>query len=109
MFPEAARMSYLKSFVEESVNEKTFAMACAMSTERKWLRLDKEWRKVLAAFQVPYFHINELSPRLNGPYKLWPGARRDAFIRSHHARIEDLSGLVRSNPPDVRHLLRPSP
>jgi hypothetical protein len=56
-------------------------MACAMSTERKWLRLDKEWRKVLAAFQVPYFHINELSPRLNGPYKLWPSARRDAFIR----------------------------
>jgi hypothetical protein len=52
-----------------------------MSTERKWLRLDKEWRKVLAEFQVPYFHMNELSPRLKGPYKLWPSARRDAFIR----------------------------
>src|SRR5689334_13938987 len=68
-------------FVDESGNEKIFTMACVMSGERKWLRLDKEWKKALAEFQVPYLHMNELSPRLKGPYAGWPNVRRDAFIR----------------------------
>jgi hypothetical protein len=80
MLPEAAVMSCLKRFVEQSGTRKHSPrrVRCLLS---KWLRLDKEWRKVLAEFQVPYFHMNELSPRLKGPYKLWPSARRDAFIR----------------------------
>jgi hypothetical protein len=56
-------------------------MACAISTDRKWLRFDKEWKKVLAEYHVPYLHMNELVPRAKGPYAGWPNDRKDSFIK----------------------------
>jgi len=72
----------LVCFIDESGNEDIFTMACAMSTDKKWLRLDKEWKKVLAEYNVPYLHMNELLPRQKGPYTGWPSTRRDAFMRN---------------------------
>lgn len=71
----------LVCFVDESGSQAIFSMACAISTDRKWLHFDKEWKKVLAEYRVPYFHMRELVPRQKGPYAGWPNSRADAFIR----------------------------
>jgi hypothetical protein len=41
-------------FLDESGSRDIFTMACVMSTDTKWLRFDKEWRRALAEFRVPY-------------------------------------------------------
>ncbi len=73
-------LAMLVCFADESGNLYTFTMACAISNDQKWLRLDREWKKSLAEFGVPYFHMKELVAR-KGPYCNWPQHRADAFIR----------------------------
>ena len=66
--------------MDESGSQSTFTMACAISDDRKWLRLDKEWKKALDEFHVPYLHMRELIAR-KGPYTDWPQYRVDSFVR----------------------------
>jgi Protein of unknown function (DUF3800) len=67
-------------FLDESGNSETFVMGCAFSSERKWLRLEKEWRKALAEYGIPYFHMREMVGR-NGPFSGWSTQKADRLIK----------------------------
>jgi len=67
-------------FLDESGSRDIFTMACGLSTDTKWLRFDKEWKRALAEFRVPYFHMRELAPRPKGPYVGWTHEDADALI-----------------------------
>ncbi len=67
-------------FVDESGNSETFVMGCAFSSERKWLRLDKEWKRALAEYRIPYFHMRELVAR-KGPFAGWSDHKADSLIK----------------------------
>jgi len=67
-------------FVDESGNSETFVMGCALSSERKWMRLDKEWKRALAEYRIPYFHMRELVAR-RGPFAGWLDYKADSLIK----------------------------
>jgi hypothetical protein len=70
----------LLCFLDESGNSETFVMGCAFSSDRKWLRLDKEWKRVLAEYRIPYFHMRELVAR-RGPFTGWSDHKADSLIK----------------------------
>ena len=67
-------------FLDESGNSETFVMGCAFSSERKWLRLDREWKRALAEYGIPYFHMRELVAR-KGPFTGWSDEKADGLIK----------------------------
>lgn len=67
-------------FLDESGNSETFVMGCVFSSERKWLRLDKAWKRALREYGIPYFHMRELVAR-KGPFSDWTKHKADNLIK----------------------------
>jgi hypothetical protein len=70
---------YDASGTEES--GRPLVLAGLLSTERKWLRFEREWRELLTSFGVPYLHMKEYAVS-QGPFRMWKGdeERRAAFL-----------------------------
>ena len=54
-----------------------------LSTEKKWLRFEQDWNRVLRDFGVPYFHMKEFAPS-TGPFEKWkddPHRRADFLLK----------------------------
>ena len=52
-----------------------------LSTYEKWLAFNREWNLLLAAYDIPHFHMKEFAPS-KGPFEKWEGdeKRRAAFL-----------------------------
>lgn len=61
-----------------------------LSTYEKWLGFNREWNLLLAAYDLPYFHMKEFAPS-NGPFENWKGdeGRRAAFLARAATIIKD--------------------
>ena len=60
-----------------------FITVCGwVASVERWQRFETEWKAMLTAFDVPYFHLKELS-QCRGPYIKWfgvPSKERDALF-----------------------------
>jgi hypothetical protein len=71
-------------FDESGGADHGFITVCGwVASVERWQRFDVEWKSMLAAYDVPYFHLKELA-HFRGPYSKWRGPRveeRDAFFK----------------------------
>jgi hypothetical protein len=73
-----------QSFFDESGGaDHGFITVCGwVASVERWRQFETEWKTMLVQFNVPYFHLKELS-QSRGPYSKWfgkPSAERDALF-----------------------------
>ena len=61
--------------------DQTLAVVGLVSTERRWLRFEREWNALLTENELPYFRMSEFAA-FQGPFKSWRGKeeKRRAFL-----------------------------
>jgi len=71
----------LAAYVDESgdLDTPVFVMAGYVSTEIKWKKFDREWKRVLRDFGVSYFHMKDLV-RSKHEFTGWSQQRKDDLI-----------------------------
>jgi hypothetical protein len=79
-----------QSFFDEAGGaDHGFITVCGwVASVDRWQRFESEWKEMLARFDVPYFHLKELS-QCRGPFSKWWGQKngeREEFFEES-ARI----------------------
>ena len=71
----------LTVYLDESgtADSPMLVLAGYMADASKWTRFQREWRKILLEFQIPYFHMNECA-HFRGPFEGWTESRRKDLL-----------------------------
>lgn len=81
-----------QSFFDESGgSDHGFITVCGwLSTVERWQGFESEWKAMLAHYDVPYFHMKELS-QFRGPFAKWmrDRAEREEFFKDAARIIRD--------------------
>lgn len=59
-----------------------------ISTDVQWKKFRREWRRILAAESIPYFHMVKFQA-CKPPYDVWSKDKRADFLASLHAVIHN--------------------
>ncbi len=72
---------YYDASSSQSKSTKPLVVVGLLSTMKKWLRCESDWRGVLKDFGVPYLHMKEFA-HSTGPFAAWKGdeAKRAEFL-----------------------------
>lgn len=91
---ESILLAMLTAYFDASGREEqqhSVVMAGFVNSANNWVEFERDWKKFLADYEVPYFHMKEFASS-TGPYKKWEGIehepKRRAFINDALRLIE---------------------
>lgn len=71
--------AYFDESGDQDNKQGSFTVAGSISTDQKWLRLDKQWNSILNHHRVSLFHMNECA-RGTGAFEGWTSDRKRELI-----------------------------
>jgi hypothetical protein len=75
------RIAMLGLYFDESESANILTLGGFIADVRRWERFHKEWKKVLAEFHIPYFHMKEFA-HSRGIFEGWKDdPRRDVLMK----------------------------
>jgi hypothetical protein len=71
----------LTCYFDESgtASSQVVVLAGYAADARKWLQFEREWKKILLEFHLPYFHMSECA-HFRGPFEGWSEAKRKDLL-----------------------------